>query len=173
MFNNHLPINHLRASNYLRAYYLRAYKEPLHLSRNLYKSALFMQNKPNLFKAEMDVSSVKTKDYENKFDCKLCENKANSKPIKANLPDEQMSSSSFSTKDYENHPLRPLGENKPNQTRSRRNSNPYRHLWDRVAQAIRPFLVVAGRCYEPQPEKDAKYVNLGSFNLTFDMYMVK
>jgi len=28
--------------------YLRAYKAPLHLSRTLYKSTLFMQNKPNL-----------------------------------------------------------------------------------------------------------------------------
>ncbi len=28
--------------------YLRAYKAPLHLSRVLYKSTLFMQNKPNL-----------------------------------------------------------------------------------------------------------------------------
>jgi len=35
----------------LRAYkalYLRAYKAPLHLSRVLYKSTLFMQNKPDL-----------------------------------------------------------------------------------------------------------------------------
>jgi len=132
-----------------------------------------MQNKPNFQKVKLNVNKVLTKDYGKRTLGQRGKNKPNSNPIKANLPDEQMSSSSFSTKDYENHPLRPLGENKPNQTRSRRNSNPYRHLWDRVAQAIRSFLVVAGRCYEPQPEKDAKYVNLGSFNLTFDMYMVK
>jgi hypothetical protein len=41
---------------------LPAYKA-LHLSRNLYKSPLFMQNKPNFRKAEMNVSAVITKDY--------------------------------------------------------------------------------------------------------------
>jgi hypothetical protein len=37
---------------------------PLHLSRNLYKSALFMQNKPNFLKSQMNVNDVLTKDYE-------------------------------------------------------------------------------------------------------------
>jgi len=37
----------------------------LHLSRVLYKSTLFMQNKPNLLDAQMNVGSVITKDYEN------------------------------------------------------------------------------------------------------------
>ena len=36
---------------------------PLHLSRSLYKSAPFMQNKPNFRKARMNVSSFITKDY--------------------------------------------------------------------------------------------------------------
>ncbi len=38
----------------------------LHLSRALYKSTLFMQNKPNFWKSQMNISSVLTKDYENK-----------------------------------------------------------------------------------------------------------
>ena len=45
--------------------YLRAYKPPLHLSRTLYKSAHFIQNKPNFRKARMNASSLLTKDYEN------------------------------------------------------------------------------------------------------------
>jgi len=65
---------------YLRAYYLRAYKA-LHLSRFLYKSTLFMQNKPNLRKAKMNVTSLITVDYENKLCSGLHENKPNSNPI--------------------------------------------------------------------------------------------
>ncbi len=36
----------------------------LYLSRVLYKSTLFMQNKPNLLKRQMNVSSVNTMNYE-------------------------------------------------------------------------------------------------------------
>ncbi len=43
-------IQHLESSIKYRDYsYLRAYKAPLHLSRKLYKSTLFMQNKANLY----------------------------------------------------------------------------------------------------------------------------
>ena len=38
---------------------------PLHLSRALYKSALFMQNKPNLLDDQMTVSSIITMNYQN------------------------------------------------------------------------------------------------------------
>ena len=50
---------------------------PLPLSRTLYKIALFMQNKPNLLDAQMNVSSITTKDYENKQNWTLGENKPN------------------------------------------------------------------------------------------------
>ena len=50
---------------------------PLHLSRTLYKSHLFMQNKPNLLDAQMNVSSILTTDYENKSNWTLGENKPN------------------------------------------------------------------------------------------------
>jgi len=83
MLNNHLPFNRLRASDYLRAYYLRAYKAPLHLSRNLYKSTHFMQNKPNLLDAQMNVNDDRKKDYENETLGESGKNKANSKPTKA------------------------------------------------------------------------------------------
>jgi len=54
---------------------------PLHLSRTLYKFTPFMQNKPNFRNAQMNVSTVITKDYENIANCKLCENKPNTNPI--------------------------------------------------------------------------------------------
>ena len=50
---------------------------PLHLSRTLYKSALFMQNKPNLLDAQMNVSSALTKYYENEHLRRRGENKPN------------------------------------------------------------------------------------------------
>ena len=57
---------------------------PLHLSRILYKSTLFMQNKPNLLNSQMNVTSLITVDYGNIANWTLGENKPNSKPIKPN-----------------------------------------------------------------------------------------
>ena len=48
-----------------------------------------MQNKPNLLDAQMNVTSFYTVDYENKSNWKLGENKANTKPIKANTNPKQ------------------------------------------------------------------------------------
>jgi len=87
---------------------------PLHLSRALYKFTLFMQNKPNLPNAQINVSSVLTKDYENVPLRRCAENKANSKPIKPNLKKAKMKPSSVKTKDYENVPLPRRRQNKPN-----------------------------------------------------------
>jgi hypothetical protein len=42
-----------------------------------------MQNKANLLDAQMNISSILTKDYENKSNWTLGENKPNSKPISA------------------------------------------------------------------------------------------
>ena len=58
-----------------RLYFLLSAIVALHLSRALYKSTLFMQNKPNLLNAQMNVSSILTNDYENK---------SNTNPIKPN-----------------------------------------------------------------------------------------
>jgi len=49
----------------------------LHLSRALYKSTLFMQNKPNFRKSQMNVSNVLTGDYENVRPSSRRENKPN------------------------------------------------------------------------------------------------
>ncbi len=54
---------------------------PLHLSRTLYKSTLFMQNKPNFQKSQMNVNPDNRTDYENIANWTLGENKPNSKPI--------------------------------------------------------------------------------------------
>jgi len=56
---------------------------PLHLSRILYKSPLFMQNKPNFQKSQMNVTPYNTTDYENKSNWTLGESKPNSNPISA------------------------------------------------------------------------------------------
>ena len=63
-----------------------------------------MQNKPNFLDALMNVTSLITADYENIANCKLCENKANTKPIKANLLNAQMNVNKVLTKDYRNKP---------------------------------------------------------------------
>ena len=47
----------------LRAFVAKTH--PLHLSRLLYKSPLFAQNKPNPQNPKMNVSSIPTKDYRN------------------------------------------------------------------------------------------------------------
>jgi len=80
-----------------------------------------MQNKANFPDDPMNVNKVLTKDYGNISNCKLCENKANTKPIKANsnpnkanFTDAQMNVNKVLTKDYENEQLRRRGENKAN-----------------------------------------------------------
>ena len=67
--------------NLSREMILPAYKAPLHLSRTLYKSALFMQNKPNFRKSQMNVNKVLTKDYEKRTLGERGKNKPNSNPI--------------------------------------------------------------------------------------------
>jgi len=83
-----------------------------------------MQNKPNLLDAQMNVSAITTKDYENIANCKLCENKANSKPNKANLQNARMNLNFYSTKDYENKSNCSLAENKPNTKPIQTQTNP-------------------------------------------------
>ncbi len=87
---------------------------PLHLSRTLYKSPLFMQNKANFRKAQMNVNSFITKDYRKKDDFAVQKNKPNSNPIKPNLPDDQMNVTIYITKEYENKSNWTLRENKAN-----------------------------------------------------------
>ena len=91
----------LLTNEYQESSYLRAYKAPLHLSRTLYKSHLFMQNKANFQKSQMNVNPYNITDYENKSNWTLGENKPNSKPIKPSLPEGKIDAKCVVTKDYE------------------------------------------------------------------------
>ena len=72
-------MNHSQQSSiqYRESSYLRAYKPPLHLSRTLYKSAHFIQFKPNFRKAKMNANAFSQKDYENETAFRLQKNKPN------------------------------------------------------------------------------------------------
>ncbi len=94
--------------------YLRTYKAPLHLSRILYKSTLFMQNKPNFQKSQMNANLYNTTYYERKRDWTLGQSKPNSNPIKPNLKRAQMNVSSLITKDYRKKDDFSVRINKPN-----------------------------------------------------------
>jgi len=65
-------------------YFLLSAIVALHLSRVLYKSTLFMQNKPNLLDTQMNVRSAITMNYEQLTMNYANKNKPNSKPIKPN-----------------------------------------------------------------------------------------
>ena len=66
-----------KPQNLSREMILSAYKATLHLSRALYKSTLFMQNKANLLAPQMNVSVFSKMAYENKSNWTLGENKPN------------------------------------------------------------------------------------------------
>jgi len=63
-------------------------------------TTFFMQNKPNLPEGKIDAKCVFTKDYENKSNWTLGENKPDSNPIKPNFLKAQMIVNSLITKDY-------------------------------------------------------------------------
>jgi hypothetical protein len=105
---------------------LRAYKAPLLLSRALYKSTLFMQNKPNLPDTQMNASPFITKDYENQPRLRTMKNKPNQtqpNPIqsqyKPNSRNVQIDVNLVKTRNYNNE-LRTIMQNKPNQTQFHR-----------------------------------------------------
>jgi len=81
---------------------------------------LFMQNKPNFRKSQMNVNFYSTKDYENKRNWTLGQNKPNSNPIKPNLKKAQMNANDFITKDYRKKDDFVVRINKPNLVRRRR-----------------------------------------------------
>ena len=73
---------------------------------------LFMQNKPNLPKAQMNLTSLITVDYENKSNWKLGENKPNTKPIQTQSKPKQTQLSPKQS------------QNKPNMNPKQTQSNP-------------------------------------------------
>ena len=75
---------------------------------------LFMQNKANLLETQMNVSAVKTKEYENISNWTLGKNKPKTNPIKANLRKAKMNVNSLITKDYRKKDAFAVQKNKPN-----------------------------------------------------------
>jgi len=65
-------------------------------------------------KSQIDVSFIITRDYENKSNWTLGENKPNSNPIKANFRKAKMNASLCGKKDCEKGPRGGLRKNKPN-----------------------------------------------------------
>ena len=106
-------------NNHLTNYILTSYNKPQTLfherreTRDERRATINMQNKPNLPKAQMNLTSLITVDYENKSNWKLGENKPNTDPIKPNLLNAQMNVNEVLTKEYENVRLCRRGENKP------------------------------------------------------------
>ncbi len=62
----------------------------------------------------MNVNLYNTRDYENKSNWTLGENKPNSNPIKANFRNAQMNVNSIITKDYRKNDAFAVQKNKPN-----------------------------------------------------------
>jgi len=75
---------------------------------------LFMQNKPNFRKSQMNVNIYNTTDYENKSNWTLGQNKPNSNPIKPNYRRARMNVTSLITKDYRKNDDFSVRINKPN-----------------------------------------------------------
>jgi len=92
--------------------------KPLHLSRTLYKSSLFMQNKPNFPNPRINASSALTKHYENSRLPTPRKNKPNPSPIKLNLRVAQINLSHVNISCYENRRPPTRRKNKPNQPQS-------------------------------------------------------
>jgi hypothetical protein len=87
---------------------------PLHLSRTLYKSPLFMQNKPNFLDAQMNVNIYYTKVYKNETAYRRGQNKPNSNPNKPNFQKVKMNVNLTLTKDYRKKDNFIVRINKPN-----------------------------------------------------------
>ncbi len=75
---------------------------------------LFMQNKPNFQKSQMNVNTDNTKNYENKRNWTIGQNKPNSNPIKPNLKRAKMNVSLYVIEDYRKKDDFSVRINKPN-----------------------------------------------------------
>jgi len=86
--------------------------------------------KPNLKRAEMNVTSLITKDYRKKDDFAVRKNKPNSNPISSKA---KMSANLYDIEDYENETAFRLQKNKPNQTQFPKGQNElkitYQKIW--------------------------------------------
>ncbi len=96
-------------------YASRFTKLPLYTCRDASTNQLlFMQNKPNFRKSQMNANLYNTTDYENKWQRRVRKNKPNSNPIKPNLKRAKMNANDFITKDYRKKGDFVVRINKPN-----------------------------------------------------------
>ena len=88
------------------------------MSRTLYtcrenftNRPLFMQNKPNFLRGQINATLFATKDYENKWQRRVRKNKPKTNPIQTQTnpisEKPKMNLNSYSTKDYDNKPCFP------------------------------------------------------------------
>jgi len=73
-----------------------------------------MQNKPNLLDAQMNVSNIITRNYQNFIPLAGYKNKPNSNPIKPNLVRRRRIANVYVTKDYRKKDDFVVRINKPN-----------------------------------------------------------
>ncbi len=92
---------------------------------------LFMQNKPNLEYAQMNVNPYNTTDNENKWQRRVRKNKPNTNPIKPNPRKAKMNINSIIIKDYRKKDDFAVRKNKPNlrNAKNERKLICYRGLW--------------------------------------------
>ncbi len=121
-----------------RLYFLLSAIVALYLSRVLYKSTLFMQNKPNFDKGQNKPNPLYKRDLRKFYTLSDNEKQTQNKP---NLLDAQMNVSSILTKDYENKRLCRRGENKPNSNPIKPNFKP--HTTQTLSKNLPFFLIMA------------------------------
>jgi len=97
---------------------------------------LFMQNKPNLLDAQMNVSSILTTDYENKSNWTLGENKPNSNPICQRV---KLMQSVYLQRIMKKNAAKGYEKTKPKQTQFPKNQNECKLTYNKGLQKKRRF----------------------------------
>ncbi len=149
-------MSHLTTHKHCQSSYLPAYKAAvIYVPIRLYtcrepstNQLLFMQNKPNFQKAQMNVNPYNTTDYENKWPRRVRKNKPNSNPIKANFKRAKMNINSLITRDYRKKDDFDVRKNKPNSNpiseKPKMNVNLY------IIKDYEYFLPLAGQKNKPK-----------------------
>jgi len=114
----------------------------LHLSRELYKSNLFMQNKAKLQNDEMNITSLLAKSSENFRNFCRQKNKAKQTQNKANLQNDEMNVIPLLTREYENFRTFDLRKNKAKQTQNEPNFDPILALFSPILASVSPMMTI-------------------------------
>ena len=129
MAKNLFNLRNLRLINDLRAYKtLYNCRETFTDVMSALQIHLFMQNKANFRKTQMNVTKVLTREYEKRTLGERGKNKPKTNPIKANFKKTEMNVNKVLTKEYENISNWPLNENEPKTNPNKPNTCPPRCL---------------------------------------------